>query len=159
MSRQVKSSEGRTFSKSCVLRGSEAEGRKAVLREGRIHTRIADIGPDGLTSDRNRKVATSDVLDLQPVDNSSLLPGGPIPGIVGERGTITIPAEMRRRKGLQPGSPFLVEERGDEIVIRPADIVPRRSDPRPTLDGLLAGVTAENIHHEVPTGAALGGEA
>jgi AbrB family looped-hinge helix DNA binding protein len=129
------------------------------LKRSQKRTRIADIAPDGLTSDHNEKVATIDVLDIQAVDISSSLPCGPNSGIVGERGTITIPSDMRRRAGLQPGSPVLIEERGDEIVIRPADIVPRRRDPHQTLDGLLAGVTAENIHGEVSTGAAVGGEA
>ena len=159
MPRINKPSGGRTFAKTCLIQGQEAGGRKAILKAGQKHTRIAEIGPDGLTTDRNWKVPTADVLDIQPVLVSTSVPSGPIPGIVGERGTVTIPSEVRRRHRLEPGTPFLLEERGDEIVIIPAEIVPRRCEASPTLDGLLAGVTPENIHGEIDTGPAVGGEA
>ena len=43
------------------------------------------------------------------------------------------------------------------VVIVPADVIPRQVSN--ALDTLLSGVTAENIHDEVPTGSAVGGEA
>jgi antitoxin MazE len=104
-------------------------------------------------------VPTADVLDIQTVDTASSIPSGPVRAVMGERGTVTIPSGMRRSHRLQPGSPILIEERGEEIVIHPAEIVPRRSEPRPTLEELLAGMTAENIHGEVSTGPAIGREA
>ena len=160
MGRRNKASGGRKFSRTCLIRGHEADGHCwAILKEGAKHTRVARIGDDGLTSDENLKVPTADVLDIQPVAVSSSVPGGPMPGVVGERGTITIPSDLRRRYRLGPGSPILIEERGDEIVIRPAEIVPRQRETQPTLDGLLAAVTSENIHGEVSTGPAVGGEA
>ena len=159
MPHQVKPSGGRTFSKTCLIRGREAEGRKAILKRGQKTTRVASIAADGLTSNDGRTVPTVDILDIQTVETSSSIPTGPVRGVMGERGTVTSPSDMRRRHRLQPGSPILIEERGDEIVIQPAEIVPRRSDPRPTLEGLLAGVTAENIHGEVSTGPAVGREA
>ncbi len=39
---------------------------------------------------------------------------------IGKRGTIVIPAPMRRRYGLQEGSLVIAEERSDGILIRPA---------------------------------------
>ncbi len=39
---------------------------------------------------------------------------------VGERGTIVVPATLRRRFGLDEGAIVLVEERDDGILIRPA---------------------------------------
>ena len=43
---------------------------------------------------------------------------------VGKRGTIVIPARLRRRFGLEEGSVVLVEEGPDGVVIRPAAAVP-----------------------------------
>ncbi|MGZ3337404.1 MAG: AbrB/MazE/SpoVT family DNA-binding domain-containing protein [Isosphaeraceae bacterium] len=68
---------------------------------------------------------------------------------MGERGTIVLPAALRRRHGLEAGSAFILEEREGVVVIVPADIIPRQVSNK--LDGLLSGVTTENIHDEVPT--------
>ena len=158
MPRLPKPSGGRTFSRTCLIRGREAEGRWAILKPGPLNTSVARIGPDGLTTDERDKVSTTEVVDIRPVTASPPVPVGPVAGVVGDRGTVTLPADLRRYLRLQPGSPILIEERGGEIVIRPADIVPRRSGADPTLDALLAGVTAENRHDEVPTGPAIGRE-
>jgi len=40
--------------------------------------------------------------------------------IVGERGQITIPKEMRKRLGIAPKTPVLVEIRDEGLFIRPA---------------------------------------
>ena len=39
---------------------------------------------------------------------------------VGKRGTLVIPAPLRRRFGLKEGSEIIVEETSDGILIRPA---------------------------------------
>ena len=39
--------------------------------------------------------------------------------IVSSRGQITLPAKVRKRLGIKPGSVLLVEEREGEIVLRP----------------------------------------
>jgi AbrB family looped-hinge helix DNA binding protein len=83
------------------------------------------MGPDGLTTDENCKVPASQVSDVQLVRSETPAPVGPMPAMIGERGTITIPSALRRRHQLRAGSPVLIEERGDEIVIVPAAIVPR----------------------------------
>jgi AbrB family looped-hinge helix DNA binding protein len=43
---------------------------------------------------------------------------------MGKRGTIVIPAKLRERYRLDEGSPILVEEREDGILMRPATISP-----------------------------------
>jgi AbrB family looped-hinge helix DNA binding protein len=43
---------------------------------------------------------------------------------VGRRGTIVLPAKLRRRLGIQEGSFIVAEERPDGILIRPATVLP-----------------------------------
>ena len=43
---------------------------------------------------------------------------------VGKRGTVVIPAGLRRRFGIEEGSLVIAEERQDGILIRPARLVP-----------------------------------
>ena len=43
---------------------------------------------------------------------------------VGKRGTVVIPARLRRRFGIEEGSVVLVEEGPDCVIIRPAAAVP-----------------------------------
>jgi len=44
--------------------------------------------------------------------------------MIGKRGTIVIPAKMRKRYKLDEGSPMLIEEREDGILMRPAVTTP-----------------------------------
>ncbi len=43
---------------------------------------------------------------------------------VGKRGTVVIPAKLRRKYGIEEGSSVLVSEGPDGVVIRPAVTVP-----------------------------------
>lgn len=43
---------------------------------------------------------------------------------VGKRGTVVIPAALRRRYGLDEGSIVIAEEREEGILIRPAAVLP-----------------------------------
>lgn len=43
---------------------------------------------------------------------------------IGKRGTIVIPAKMRKRYKLDEGSPMLIEEREDGMLMRPAVTTP-----------------------------------
>jgi antitoxin PrlF len=43
--------------------------------------------------------------------------------IVSSRGQITLPASMRKKIGIQPGSVVIVEDRGGEVVLRPAAVL------------------------------------
>ena len=43
---------------------------------------------------------------------------------VGKRGTVVIPASLRRRFGIEEGSFVLMEDREDGVLIRPAIVIP-----------------------------------
>ncbi|TFG64363.1 MAG: AbrB/MazE/SpoVT family DNA-binding domain-containing protein [Gemmatimonadales bacterium] len=43
---------------------------------------------------------------------------------VGKRGTIVIPAALRKRLGLEEGDLVITEDMGDGILIRPATVIP-----------------------------------
>jgi len=43
---------------------------------------------------------------------------------VGKRGAIVVPAQLRRRFGIEEGTVVTAEEREDGILIRPAVVVP-----------------------------------
>jgi AbrB family looped-hinge helix DNA binding protein len=43
---------------------------------------------------------------------------------VGRRGTVVLPAKLRRRLGIEEGSFVIAEEREDGILIRPATVLP-----------------------------------
>jgi AbrB family looped-hinge helix DNA binding protein len=43
---------------------------------------------------------------------------------VGKRGTIIVPAKMRKRYGIEEGSLVTAEERADGVLIRPAIVLP-----------------------------------
>ncbi len=61
--------------------------------------------------------------------------------IVGERGQITIPKEVRERLGIRPKSPVVIEVKDDGLVIRPAVTIALRkfSDKR------IKEITREDI--------------
>jgi AbrB family looped-hinge helix DNA binding protein len=44
--------------------------------------------------------------------------------LIGKRGTVVIPAKMRKRYRLDEGSRMLIEEREDGILMRPATTTP-----------------------------------
>ena len=43
---------------------------------------------------------------------------------VGRRGTVVLPAKLRRRLGIEEGTFVVAEEREDGILIRPATVLP-----------------------------------
>ncbi|MBI2842670.1 MAG: AbrB/MazE/SpoVT family DNA-binding domain-containing protein [Armatimonadetes bacterium] len=43
---------------------------------------------------------------------------------VGKRGTVVIPAKLRKRFGIEEGTLVIAEDRGDGILIRPAVAMP-----------------------------------
>ena len=43
---------------------------------------------------------------------------------VGRRGTVVLPAKLRRQLGIEEGSFVVAEEREDGILIRPATVLP-----------------------------------
>ncbi len=48
----------------------------------------------------------------------------PITSVVGKRGVIVVPAELRRRYGLEEGTLVLAEARPEWILLRPAAAIP-----------------------------------
>ena len=66
---------------------------------------------------------------------------------------LRIPQSLATQIGIEPNSPVKLSLRGAELVIAPV------STPALKLDDLLAQVTADNLHGEVDTGQAVGGEA
>ena len=79
----AKPSGGRRFSKTCLVKGREAEGRKAILKKHHKHTRVAPIREDGFTDDGAEVVPTSRIIDVRPVDEAPT-PPGPLSGVVGD---------------------------------------------------------------------------
>ena len=66
---------------------------------------------------------------------------------------LRIPKSFAEDIGLQKETPVEVSLADGKLVITPV------TAPELTLKQLLAGVTKENLHHEVDTGSAVGNEA
>jgi antitoxin PrlF len=43
--------------------------------------------------------------------------------VVSNRGQLTLPARLRRRFGIKDGGPIILEERGNELVLKPAMVL------------------------------------
>jgi antitoxin MazE len=66
---------------------------------------------------------------------------------------LRIPKPLAIQIGLQPNSPVKLSLVDGKLVIAPV------TPPGLKLDDLLAGVTEHNLHGEIDTGHAVGGEA
>lgn len=66
---------------------------------------------------------------------------------------LRIPKSFAAEAGLRREGPVDILLGHGQLVIRPV------AEPKRTLKQLLAGVTKQNLHHEVDTGHALGKEA
>ena len=63
---------------------------------------------------------------------------------VGKRGTIVVPARLRKRFGMEEGSVVTAEAREDGILLRPAVIVPvERYTPERKAEFLLSTATTQ----------------
>ena len=63
---------------------------------------------------------------------------------VGKRGTIIVPAKLRKRYGIQEGAVVTAEAREDGVLIRPAVVVPvERYTPERQAEFLLSTATTE----------------
>lgn len=68
---------------------------------------------------------------------------------VGKRGTIVVPAKLRKRYGLEEGSFVTAEAREDGILIRPAVVVPvERYTPERKAEFLLSTATTERDYQQ-----------
>ncbi|MFL6304936.1 MAG: AbrB/MazE/SpoVT family DNA-binding domain-containing protein [Candidatus Sulfotelmatobacter sp.] len=60
---------------------------------------------------------------------------------VGKRGSIIVPAKLRKRFGIEEGTIVIAEEKEDGILIRPAVVVPvERYTPERKAEFLLSNV-------------------
>jgi len=66
---------------------------------------------------------------------------------------LRIPKSFAAEAGLDPNSSVEMSLRDGKLIVVPSE------KPKFTLRQLLAQVTEENLHHEVDTGPAVGGEA
>jgi AbrB family looped-hinge helix DNA binding protein len=63
---------------------------------------------------------------------------------VGKRGAIIVPANLRKRFGIEDGTIVTAEEKEDGILIRPAVVVPvERYSPERKAEFLLSTATTE----------------
>ncbi len=70
--------------------------------------------------------------------------GMPQPAKVGKRGAIIVPANLRKRFGIEECSLVIAEEKDDGILIRPAVIVPvERYTPERKAEFLLSNAVDE----------------
>ena len=79
-------------------------------------------------------------------------------GRIGKRGTLVIPAALRRRFGIEEGNLVIAEEREDGILIRPAVAVPVETyTPRRRAEFLLSNaVDAKDYARAVKDVRAMG---
>ena len=68
---------------------------------------------------------------------------------VGKRGAIIVPANLRKRFGIEEGTIVTAEERDDGILIRPAIVVPvERYTPQRKAEFLLSNATSETDYRK-----------
>ena len=70
----------------------------------------------------------------------------------GNSPAIRIPKHMAKEMSLKKGTPVELRLSEQNLVVSPAKC------PRYTLEELLAGITPENLHEEIPTGPPVGNE-
>jgi antitoxin MazE len=77
----------------------------------------------------------------------------------GQRGTITLPGEVRRSLGIEEGTPLeIIQEDDGRLSIRPLSRV-NEEGSEAGLNELLERITPENLHGEIDFGPTVGGEA
>lgn len=113
------------------------------------HSRVARIGADGEADLATEElVPTGDVTDLKRAHVTR----------IGGRGALILPADVRKRYGLDDNALVQLTEEADGVFVRKVRVVPA-DDPEPAdLETLLAGVTPENLREEIDFGPARGAE-
>ncbi len=138
---------GHSYSRTARVNGRGGEW--AVIVQGRDHTRVARIGPDGRADPSSEELVPSG--DVSDVKRSYLVqPDG--------RGTLTLPAELRKRYGITGEALLQVVEEADGFFTRTVRVVPVDAPEPADLDELLAGVTPATAHEEIDFGPAVGAE-
>ena len=68
---------------------------------------------------------------------------------VGKRGSIIVPANLRKRFGIEEGTIVTAEEKDDGILIRPAVVVPvERYSPERKAEFLLSNAVSESDYRK-----------
>ena len=68
---------------------------------------------------------------------------------VGKRGAIVVPANLRKRFGIEEGSIVIAEEKDDGILIRPAMVVPvERYTPQRKAEFLLSNAVDDTDYRK-----------
>lgn len=71
---------------------------------------------------------------------------------VGKRGAIIVPANLRKRFGIEEGTIVTAEEKDDGILIRPAVVIPvERYSPERRAEFLLSNATDEADYRKART--------
>lgn len=66
---------------------------------------------------------------------------------VGKRGTIVVPAKLRKRYGIEEGALVTTEARDEGVLIRPAIVVPvERYTPERKAEFLLSTATTAKVY-------------
>ena len=121
----------------------------AVIVQSRDHTRVARIRADGTADVHTEElVLTSDVIEIKP---THVVP-------TAQRGTVTLPAEVRRNLEIEEETPLQIIEEDGWFSVRPLNRL-RAASPEVELNELLSRITPENLHGEVSAGDAAGREA
>lgn len=69
---------------------------------------------------------------------------------VGKRGTVVIPARLRKRFGIEEGALVIAEEREDGILVRPAVALPvEKYSPERVAEFLLSNAVDEDDYEAV----------
>lgn len=64
---------------------------------------------------------------------------------IGSRGTVVIPADLRRRYGFEEGSTVIAEPREEGLLLRPATVLPLETyGPKRKAEFLLTNATDED---------------
>ena len=145
MARRTKSGD-HSYSRTGRIRDRESEGFFAVIVQGREQTRIARIRADGTAdSSTEELVPTKELIEIKP---THIVP-------IGQRGTLTLPAELRRNLSIEENTSLQIIEEDGWFSVRPL-LAPSREFE---LNDLVSRITPENRHGEVLTGKAVGREA
>jgi AbrB family looped-hinge helix DNA binding protein len=138
-----------SYSRTGMVRGREKHGRYAIIRQDRDQTRVVGRLADGTAPGPGELVPTADVFDVKA---THVVP-------IGQRGTITLPGDIRRRLGLDEGNPVEIVEEADGCLSLRALYPTATEAAGLQLSDLLDRVTADNLHGEISTGSASGREA
>jgi len=136
-----------SYTRTAKIRGREQEGRFAVIRKDSEQARVARRRSDGTAEGDGELVQSADLRDIKP----------PQIVLTAQRGTITLPGEMRRDLGIEEGTPLqIIQEADGRLTIEPL----KRTSASLTVDlaDLLLGITPENIHGEIDFGDSVGRE-